>query len=247
MNDEILGQHYSNYLEILANIKDRPRLPLPDEIVENKNDRKQKRIRWIDRPLTRSSSSDQIYGVRVPVTERHSDKPLCNLAANHIDSLQLQHNKERCSKPLKCKRHKTHKLRRSASTNTIGDVGCRRPENSKLQRNVSCRQGDVYSSHDQEYKHAILNKQRYHQHHKYQLDHPKQDPCQHQQININITQPLHSSKPKAAKYNLHHQASYNTHTVPMHPTNSCHHKKPRTLDHEPYADESDIQQSWKST
>ena len=154
-NDKILAQHYSNYLEILANIKDRPRMPLPNELEGENNAKKQKRIRWFDRPLTRSSSSDHIYGVPCKKSNLHrsnmqkSEPSLCNLAANHMDSLQLQHSKDTCSKPLKCKRHRTHKLRRSASTTMIADAGNRCPDKitRNLYRNVSWRQINDISPH----------------------------------------------------------------------------------------------------
>ena len=162
--ETILSQHYTNYLEILNNIKHRPRMPLPGEIEESRNTRKQKRIRWVDRPLTRSSSSDHIYGVPCRKSNLHrnhlqkSESSLCNLGVNHVDSLQLQHSRESCSKTLKCKGHRTHKLKRSASTNTIAGNEKKCPETRNLYRNVSCRQ---------------VNELTHHQHQQYQLLCPK--------------------------------------------------------------------------
>ena len=169
-SETILSQHYTNYLEILNNIKHRPRMPLPGELEENRNTRKQKRIRWVDRPLTRSSSSDHIYGVPCRKSNLHrnhlqkSEASLCNLGVNHVDSLQLQHHRESCSKTLKCKGHRTHKLKRSASTNTIVENEKKYPETKNLYRNVSCRQ---------------VNELTHHQHRQYQLLCPKDNRIPH--------------------------------------------------------------------
>ena len=136
-NAELLARHYSNYLEILENIKRRPRMPLPGETQLTGSTGRPKRIRWNDRHLTRSSSSDHIYGI--PCNHKLQQAP-CNIIRNN----------SKCSKSGRCSKQRNQKLSRSASTNMIAETGLRREERHPLHRNVSCRHVNEsqYHHHD---------------------------------------------------------------------------------------------------
>ena len=215
---DIQAKQYSNYLDIVANIKNRPRMPLPHEPREQTIGRNKKRIRWSDRPLTKSSSSDQIHKLSCIKEGRNygclleAEKTRDMRAKSHFDKLQclqFAENNEANVIHHKCLQHKTIKLRRSASTNNISDVGRRCYKTCSLNRNVSCRHSKDTGNQQHQFK--CHESQLYTETHQpqSQTQYYGQKPHQHQQNKqIRNPQPMKPHPKLNHSKNLHQIQSY---------------------------------------
>ena len=91
-SDHVLAQHYTNYLDIIENIRTRPRLPSPESppmlMVQDCNKQRtrrrksKKKLRWSDANMSRSKSHDHLDNMRSSCKCVCEDKVLSKSVTN---------------------------------------------------------------------------------------------------------------------------------------------------------------------
>ena len=108
-SDHVLAQHYVNYLDIIENIRTRPRLPSPPLMLKDGNQprarrQKKKKLRWSDANMSRSKSHDHLANMRSSCKcvcdNRILSKSVANLSEINEKVKNTQHQYVNCDESL---------------------------------------------------------------------------------------------------------------------------------------------------